>query len=217
MRRGGAGAALLATLLFLVILAAGADYGFRLVMEERVARSAQESLDLPTEPDVDLRAFPFTVAFLREHIDEVGIAVEDVGVEGMRLDRVDLDFRDVSFEREAFVGSGGTITAAAGRGEVTVTDDALSAFLQDQGVPLAVEFTGPGIDVRQPTLDLSVSGRIRVEGSALVFSPQAVPELGFEVTLPEVVPGMAYERITVEEGRATAEASLAGARIEVRA
>jgi hypothetical protein len=217
MRRGGAGAALLATLLLLAVLAAGADYGFRLVMEERVARSAQESLDLPTEPDVDLRAFPFTVAFLREHIDEVGIAIEDVGVEGMRLDGVDLDFRDVSFEREVFVGSGGTITAAAGRGKVRVTDEALSEFLQDQGVPLAVEFTGPGIDVRQPTLDLSVSGRVRVEGSALVFSPQAVPELGFEVDLPEVVPGMAYDRITVEEGRATAEASLAGARFEVRA
>jgi LmeA-like phospholipid-binding len=217
MRRGGAGAALLATLLLLAVLAAGADYGFRLVMEERVARSAQESLDLPTEPDVDLRAFPFTVAFLREHIDEVGIAIEDVGVEGMRLDGVDLDFRDVSFEREAFVGSGGTITAAAGRGKVRVTDEALSEFLQDQGVPLDVEFTGPGIDVRQPTLDLSVSGRVRVEGSALVFSPQAVPELGFEVDLPEVVPGMAYDRITVEEGRATAEASLAGARFEVRA
>jgi hypothetical protein len=217
MRRGGAGAALLATLLLLAVLAAGADYGFRLVMEERMARSAQESLDLPTEPDVDLRAFPFTVAFLREHIDEVGIAIEDVGVEGMRLDGVDLDFRDVSFEREAFVGSGGTITAAAGRGKVRVTDEALSEFLQDQGVPLDVEFTGPGIDVRQPTLDLSVSGRVRVEGSALVFSPQAVPELGFEVDLPEVVPGMAYDRITVEEGRATAEASLAGARFEVRA
>jgi hypothetical protein len=217
MRRGGAGAALLATLLLLAVLAAGADYGFRLVMEERVARSAQESLDLPTEPDIDLRAFPFTVAFLREHIDEVGIAIEDVGVEGMRLDGVDLDFRDVSFEREVFVGSGGTITAAAGRGKVRVTDEALSEFLQDQGVPLAVEFTGPGIDVRQPTLDLSVSGRVRVEGSALVFSPQAVPELGFEVDLPEVVPGMAYDRITVEEGRATAEASLAGARFEVRA
>jgi LmeA-like phospholipid-binding len=217
MRRGGAGAALLATLLFLAVLGVGADYGFRLVMEERVARSAQESLDLPTEPDVDLRAFPFIVAFLREHIDEVGIAMEDVRVEGMRLDRVDLDFRDVSFEREAFVGSGGTITAAAGRGEVTVTDDALSELLQDQGVPLDVEFTGPGIDVRQPTLDLSVAGRVRVEGSALVFSPQTVPELGFEVNLPEVVPGMAYERITVEEGRATAEASLAGAHVEVRA
>jgi hypothetical protein len=217
MRRGGAGTALLVTVLILAVLAVGADYGFRLVMEERLARTAQQSLDLPAEPDVDLRAFPFTVAFLREHIDQVGIAVEDVGIEGIRLERVDLDFRDVSFEREAFVGAGGTIAAAAGRGEVTVTDDAVSAIMREQGVPLAVEFTGPGVDVRQPTLDLSVSGRVRVEGSALVFSPRAVPQLGFEVDLPEFVPGMVYEGITVGEGRATAEASLAGTRVEVRA
>jgi len=216
MQRGGAGTALLVTVLVLAVLAIGADYGFRQVMEERLARSARHSLDLPSEPDVDLRAFPFTVAFLRGHIEEVGIAVEDVDVQGLRMERVDLDFGDVSFEREVFVGSGGIIVAAAGRGDVIVTDDAVSAILQDRGVPLAVEFTGPGVDVRQPTLDLSVSGRVRVERSALVFSPQALPQLGFEVDLPEVVPGMVYQRITVDEGRATAEASLAGTRIEVR-
>lgn len=216
MQRGGAGTALLMAVLVIGVLAVGADYGFRLVMEERVARSAQESLALPAEPDVDLRAFPFTLAFLREHLDEVGIAVDDVAVEGLRMERVDLDFRDVSFEREVFVGSGGTISAAAGRGEVTVTDGALTALLEERGIPLAVEFTGPGIEVRQPTLGLSVSGRLRVEGSGLVFSPDALPELGFEVEIPEVVPGMAYDGITVEEGVATARASLTGTRIDIR-
>lgn len=206
---------LLVLLLVLVVVVVGADYGFRAVMEERVARSAQTELGLPHEPDVDLRAFPFALAFLRRHLDEVGVAAAGVEAEGLRLDRVDLELRDVSFDREAFIGAGGTITAGSGRGEVTVSDDAVSDFLDDEGVPVSVEFTGPGVDVRQSDLGLAVSGRLRLDGSALVFASEAVPQLEFEVGLPQVVPGLTYRRVTIADGQATAVGSLAGATIEV--
>ncbi|MDQ4005456.1 MAG: DUF2993 domain-containing protein [Actinomycetota bacterium] len=227
----GPGRAIAVTLVVLVALAVGADFGVRLYTEARLASSAQASLGLPQRPDLDLRGFPFLLQFARGRFDRIGVQADDVQVEGLVIDRIDLTFEDVVFDRRALIGGGGTITSGEGTGEAELGEDAVSRYLQDHDVPVRVRFIGPGIRVSTKisfdgaTTTASSEGPLRLEGGALVFEPDDVSvegsvgvpaaALSFELPLPEVVAGIAYEAVSVEEGIAVVQASLAGAQIEI--
>ncbi len=227
----GPGRAIAITLVVLVALAVGADFALRLIAEARLADSAQASLGLPQRPDLDLRGFPFLLQFARGRFERVGVQADDVESEDLVIDRVDLTFEDVVFDRASIFGGGGTITAAGGTGRAELGEDAVSAYLQDHDVPVRVRFLGPEIRVSTKisfdgsTTTASSDGRLELEGDSLVFSAQDVQvegsvgvpaaALSFELPLPEVVNGIAYESVSVEEGVAVVEASLAGAQIDV--
>jgi hypothetical protein len=227
----GPGRAILVTLVVLVGLAAAGDYGLRLYTEARLAESARVSLGLPTRPDLDLRGFPFVLQFARGRFDRVGVGAERVEAEGLVIDRLDLTFEDVTFDRGALLGGGGSITAGEGSGEAELNEEEVSSYLQQQGVPVRVRFVGPGIEVSTEvnfdgaTTTASSRGRLRLEGRSLVFSPREVEvegsvgvpaaALSFELPLPEVIPGISFHGVSVEEGVAVVEAGLAGAQIEV--
>jgi hypothetical protein len=229
----GPGRAILITLVVLLALAVGADIGLRLFTERRLAQSAQVSLGLPQEPDLDLRGFPFLLQFARGRFDSIGVRADDVDAEGLLIERVDLTFEDVSFDRGTLLGGGGTITAGQGTGEAVLDEDEVSSYLQDRDVPVRVRFLGPSIRVSTKvsfdgsTTTASSQGRLQLEDGALVFAADDVQvegsigipaaALSFELPLPEVVPGIAYRGVTVEEGLAVVTASLAGAQIEVLA
>ena len=227
----GPGRAIVITLIVLVVLAVGADFALRLVAEARLASSVQGSLGLPQRPDLDLRGFPFLLQFARGRFDHVGVQADDVESEGLVIDRVDLTFEDVVFERASLFGGGGSITAGEGTGQAVLGEEAVSAYLQDHEVPVRVRFLGPEIRVSTTisfdgsTTTASSGGRLELEGNSLVFTAQDVQvegsvgvpaaALSFELPLPEVVSGIAYESVAVEEGSAVVEAGLAGAQIEV--
>jgi hypothetical protein len=227
----GPGRAILITLLVVIALLVGADIGFRLYTERRLAQSAQASLGLQQEPDLDLRGFPFLLQFARGRFDAVGVQAEAVRAEDLVIDDVDLTFEDVTFDRGTLLGSGGSITAGEGSGEVELSEEEVSAYLQDHDVPVRVRFLGPQIRVTTKvsfdgsTTTASSQGRLVLEEGSLLFAAEDVQvdgtigipaaALSFELPLPEVVPGIAYEGVTVEEGAAVVSASLAGAQIEV--
>jgi hypothetical protein len=229
----GPGRAIAVTLIVLIALAVGVDIGLRLFTERRLARSAQVSLGLPQEPDLDLRGFPFLLQFARGRFDAVGIGADDVEAEGLLIDRVDLTFEDVAFDRGTLLGGEGSITAGEGTGEAVLDEDEVSSYLQDHDVPVRVRFLGPAIRVSTrvsfdgSTTTASSQGRLRLVDGALVFEAEEVQvdgsigipaaALSFELPLPEVVPGIAYRDVTVEEGTAVVSASLVGAQIEVLA
>ena len=227
----GPGRAIAVTLIVLVLLTVGADFALRLVAEARLADSVQASLGLPQRPDLDLRGFPFLLQFARGRFERVGVQADGVESEGLVIDRVDLTFEDVVFDRRSLFGGGGSITAGQGTGEALLSEDAVSTYLQDNDVPVRVRFLGPGIRVSTTisfdgaTTTASSDGRLTLESNSLVFTAQDVQvegsvgvpaaALSFELPLPEVVSGIAYESVSVEEGSAVVEASLAGAQIEV--
>ena len=227
----GPGRAIAITLVILLALAVGADVGLRLFTERRLAESAQVSLGLPARPDLDLRGFPFLLQFARGRFDAIGVQADDVEAEGLVIDSVDLTFEDVTFDRGTLLGGGGSITAGEGTGEALLTDHEVSSYLQDRDVPVRVRFLGPSIRVSTrvsfdgATTTASSQGQLRVSDGALVFDAEDVTidgtvgipaaALSFEIALPEVVPGITYDGVTVEEGLAVVSASLAGAQIEV--
>jgi hypothetical protein len=115
---------------------------------------------------------------------------------------------------------------------ITVTGEAVSAYLQARDNPVSVELLGPAVrvsttvEVSGERSDASAEGRLRLRDGALRFRPSRVEVEGafevrpaaltFEVPLPELVAGLTYEGLEVSEGMAEIRASASDASFQVR-
>jgi hypothetical protein len=211
---------LIAVLVILVVIVGGGDLLVGSIAEARLAQAAQRRLGLTERPTVDLEGFPFSYYALRRRFPGASLEARDVRVEGLAVERFRLELRDVRFDSTAAVAGGsGTLRASEGRGTVEITQEALAVYVERRDVPFRVELlessrarvsgtaTVLGIDV-----DVSAEGELAVTEGALEFQPGRVEfgdgvevpasALAFRVDLPEVLPGLAYEGITGERGRA---------------
>lgn len=227
----GPGRPILITVLVLAVVAVGADFGIKALAESRLASSVQSSLDLPRRPDIELQGFPFLIQAARGRLDGASVEVRDVVTGGIPLDTVTLSFVDLRFDGVALVSGSGTVASRGGTAQAVLTEDSLSRYLQDQGTPVEVRLRGPAIRVSTristggETTTAIAEGPVRVVGGRLVFSPDNVQiegsvgvpaaALAFDVALPELVPGITYEKVLVHDGVAAIEASLAGAELDV--
>jgi hypothetical protein len=212
--------ALVVVLMILVVIVVGGDLLVGSIAEARLAEVAQRRLGLTERPAVDLQGFPFFYYALRRRFPGASIEGRDVRAEGLAVDRFTLELRDVRFDSTAAIaGGGGTLRASEGRGTVQITQEALGAYLERLDVPFRLELlrssrarvsgtaTVLGIDI-----DASAEGKLAVAEGSLEFRPERIEvgdgidvpasALAFRVDLPEVLPGLAYEGITIEDGRA---------------
>jgi len=227
----GPGRPILITLLVLAAIGAGADFGARALAEARLASSIQGSMGLQQRPDIELEGFPFLLQAARGRLEALSVELRDVEAEGMALERVTLSFEDLVFDGVALVSGSGTVASRGGTAQVVLTEDALSGYLQEQGTPVEVRLRGPDIrvatriDTGARTTTATAEGPVRVESGRLVFSPEDVQiegsvgvpaaALAFDVPIPELVPGIVYQRVLIQDGVAAIEASLAGAELDL--
>jgi hypothetical protein len=224
---------LLVVVVVLALLAVGADLGFRLWAESAVANRVDRSLGLPDRPDVDFHGFPFSLQVLRSRFDRVDVEMEGLQAQGLVLEAVRLELREVRFPRERLFSSGpGTVRARSGIGVIEVTEDDLTDYLQQRDVPVEVEFIGSEV---RASAALSVGGidvnaeataELQLADGALVFRPQEVEVAGgvtvptgalsFEVPLPQPLPGVRFDRLGVEEGVARVEGDLQDLTFRIR-
>jgi hypothetical protein len=230
--RSGMARKLAVSAVVIAILLVGADLGLRAWAEGWVAGRVAQSMGLSRDPRIELHGFPFLVQFARGRFDRVELDADELLVEGLMIESARLDLEQVRFARSQLLARGsGAIRARRGSGEVVVTDRALSALVQAEGVPVEVEFLGPKIRVSttlridEQELDASATGRLRFEEGAVSFSPDRVTVGGpftvpadtvaFEVPLPELLPGVRYQGVRVGSGRATLEVAVREAAIRV--
>jgi hypothetical protein len=210
----------LLVLAILAVLVVGGDVVIGSIAEARLAERAQNRLGLAERPEVDLKGFPFLLHALRRRFPEVSVEARDVRVQGLSIDRFVLRLRDVRFDTTGSIAGGaGTLSAREGQGTVELTQAALGAFLERNDVPVRVELLGSsrarvsgtvtalGIEV-----EASAEGPLAATDGSLEFRPERVEvgdgievpasALAFQVELPAAVPGVVYEGIAVERGRA---------------
>lgn len=227
----GPGRAILSTLLVLAALFVGGDVALRAYVEGRVATAVQGSLGLPVRPDLALEGFPFSLSFFRGRFNEVEVTVPDVDLEGLRMDLVVLRLSDVRFDPREMLSGATRIRSEGGTGRAELGEQALTAFVQEHDAPVEVRLQGSSVEVSTRVIvggnetAASATGPLRLEGDVLVFDPQEVElegsvgipaqALAFSVELPELVPGVTYERVVVSDETVTLEANLAGARLEL--
>jgi hypothetical protein len=170
---------------------------------------------------VDLQGFPFLLHALTRRFPEVSVEARDVRVRGLVIDRFVLRLRDVRFDSTTTIaGGGGTLSASRAQGTVEVTQAGLGAFLERHDVPFRVELLRSSrarvsgtATVHRAELEASAEGKLVVIDGSLEFRPDyvrvgegfltgdPVEAMSFRVALPELVPGMSYDGVTVEERR----------------
>ncbi|MGH2739083.1 MAG: LmeA family phospholipid-binding protein [Actinomycetota bacterium] len=232
-RRRRRGRILVAVAITFVAVLAAIDFGLRFWTESWLSSVIQNSLGLPAQPDLNLGGTPFTYQVVREEFSSVSIDVGGLAAGGLEFETVALDLEDVRFEIGDLL-SGDTdtvVVAGGGGGRAEVSDIAFTAFLQQQGNPIEVEFLGPRV---RTTTSVAVGtnqavatglGTLRLEGSSLVFDPDRVKiegnitiseeALAFSVPLPPVLDGVAYESITVTDSLAVLTVNISETLLQV--
>jgi LmeA-like phospholipid-binding len=215
----------------LALLVAG-DIGLRLWSEAWIARRIDESLGLPTRPQVDLHGFPFALQVARAELEVVEVSVEDLRAQGLSIEEVRLELRDVRFPRGRLFSRGpGRIKARAGEGTVTLAEGDVTTYLRARGLPIDVSFQRAGVRVSTTVsvgglqIDASATGTLAVSNGTLVYRPQeievaeglSVPlgAFSFEIPLPRPAPGITFQRVEVRDGTATVSGRLSDVTIRL--
>lgn len=200
---------------FLVLLglAVGGDFLLRGWAERRAAGHVQERLELDQEPTVSLGGWPFLFSALDGHFPDVGVETGPIAAEGVRLDDVQLRFRDVEISFGDAVGGGTeSVRTSGGRGEAFIGAAAITEGFNDQGVPAEVSFEGGKVLVSSPQLPEPVEGQLDLRGRRLILSARGAPER-FAVRLPVPVEGLEYRTVVVRDDRAVLRFNLAPGRL----
>lgn len=214
----------MALAVILALLVAG-DIGLRLWSEAWIARRIDESLGLSVRPQVDLHGFPFALQVIRGELDVVDVFIEDLQAQGLTIQTVRLELRDVRFPRGRLFSRGsGTIRAREGDGAVTLTEEDVTAYLRDRGLPIEVRFQPGGVrasttvSVAGFEVDASATGTLAISQGALVYRPREVEvadgvsvplgAFSFEIPLPRPGPGITFRRVEVRDGIATVDGRL---------
>ncbi|MEJ2863475.1 LmeA family phospholipid-binding protein [Actinomycetospora flava] len=86
----------LISLLVIVAVVVGVDFGARWVAEDRVGAALQDALSLPNQPDVDVRGFPFLTQALSGQYDDVGLSAPGIRYGELRDITLTADLSGVS-------------------------------------------------------------------------------------------------------------------------
>jgi hypothetical protein len=201
----------------LAVLIVAADFGARLWSQHVVSRELASSFDLQEQPDVSIGGFPFLPKLVSGDLPSVTVEARGYSARGVRLDAVDLSLRDVHVATGQLLSGGdGTVRAAGGEGTARITAADATRALEEQGVPVTVRFEGGRILLGLEEVEGEVEAEASVEGGSVVFRP-VDPSIPVSVSfpLPEVVPGMTYTDIRIDDDMAVLSFELDRLRFEV--
>lgn len=93
----------LVTLLVLVVLLVGADFGARWIAEDRVATQLQSQLKLDDEPNVDIHGFPFATQAAAGEYGSVTLTAEHIPYRQLRDITLTADLGDVTLPPQSLI------------------------------------------------------------------------------------------------------------------
>lgn len=196
----------LVALLLLVLLLVVVDRVAVSVAEGQIADRVQTSQSLPQRPSADIAGFPFLTQVLRGRYKQVGLQVQGLEREGLRLSDIRLDAEGVRVDPGDLIsGTVSSVPVDHARGEVLVSYEDLNAYLANRVEVPKITVARDGQDLRVtgtvelPLLNrpvsLSGNARIDIAGDDVTLLPEAVQTVtGF---LPDFAEGSAREALTV--------------------
>ncbi|HYU58243.1 MAG TPA: DUF2993 domain-containing protein [Actinomycetota bacterium] len=202
-----------------VLAAVAADFVLRFWTQSWVKSEIASDLDARGGATVSAGGFPFALQALRGHVNSASVTAEDFTVDGLRVERLDMDVKLVKFPLLTMLTRGdATLTISRGRGTATVTDDDVTAWLSFQDYPGRVTFLADGnvqVDVMANVggqqLEVTATGPVRIDQEQLIFEPKSASSGGTEVPLeavafafdlPPMFEGFTYRQIEVRGGTA---------------
>jgi hypothetical protein len=171
----------LVTLLVLVVLLVGADFGARWIAEDRVATQLQSQLKLDSKPTVDIHGFPFATQAAAGEYDSVTLTAEHIPYRQLEDITLVADLGQVSLPPQSLIDGtvrsipAKTVTASA---QIDPTD--LARVLGVQDVTVA-PVTQEALDARRATGSTAQKALSGVDPSEAVALTSTTTVLGQQV------------------------------------
>jgi LmeA-like phospholipid-binding len=180
-----------AVLIVVAVLLLAADQGARQYEQAQVAHSIRETFDLGTDPQVELRGFPFMVEMAQGSIPSATISIADLREGSLRFSPVRLTLVDLKFSLSQLLNAHlHSIRATRGVGQASITAKSVNAFLQAHGVPFSLSFRNGQTITQLGAFSAAIKVGVEVSDGSLKISAGSLP--GVSVPLPQVLPGLVY-------------------------
>lgn len=192
---------LLVVVAVLAAVLVGADFGLRLLAEQRVATQLQASLELKAKPHVSLGGWPFVTHLLSGELPSASARSSGLVVGGVHVASVALELRDLRFSPSAIASRRRfDITVASGSGSVDLTGDDVTRILRDRGIPLTVRFSGGRALVTSPDSPGEAAANLSLSrgGFLVVAAADAATPVHVAVPLPTLIDGLRYTAVEVD-------------------
>jgi hypothetical protein len=188
---------LLVALAVLLVVYVAADIGARFWAQSWVGGQLQRSLHLSKSASVSFGGLLFIPEVVSGHIPSATVHAASFSSEGVRFQSASLDLRDIRFSPSQLFRSKhtGSIRAARGDGEVSMSGDDLTAALRDRGFGGTVTLAGGEVRLSGGGLPGEISAQPSIEGGTLVLRASGT---SVSLPLPEVVPGLTYRDVRIE-------------------
>jgi len=215
--------------ILVVAVIVGGDVLAKPMVERRIGEEIQQRYGLSKRPTVQIGAFPFAINGARGDIDHLEVTAEDVVVEGLAVDRVELDLYDLHYSLRDVLQDNEAATADRVDATARISQSALNRYLVDEQLAYVVTLTDDRISVAGTVtvggVDTlaSATGELSIVEGAMRFRPTdvrvpgssldaptltaATERLTFGVPIPEVV-GVSLTAVNVEDGFATLQAEV---------
>lgn len=197
-------------LLVLALVAVGADFAVRLIIEDRVESALERRGYLDASAfEVEAASFPFIWHLTQGTLPQIIVTARDVATDRTDLESVRLDLRDVDWSFPADRGAPDVLVVASeGDGVATLSSESLAALvpesygvrldlLQDE-VRITPDAEGQATTVTEDDLVIQAddaAGSLRIDAPSPV-GPILVP-------LPDLVDGATMQDATIERGELT--------------
>lgn len=208
-------------LLVLAVLGTGIDFAARAWAQGQIAEAVEARTEL-ADVEVELEGFPFVLDAWRGQIDAARMSARGIERRGVRLERVELVLRRLTFDRDDLIDARtAAVQVHDGSGSAVMTEAALNRVLARRAVAARVDLEGDAVWVRPSTTgpapavptDPVKDGISLQQGSLLIQVPGELPDI--EVALPEVVDGVRYQSARIEAGKLLLRFLLRDADIEL--
>lgn len=192
---------LVAFLVTLLLLFTAADYVARNQAEQRAGEQLASSLELDEEPEVRLNGWPFLLRAFSGELPSASFSADEVRARGVSLTEVEVDVRGLSFNLKDILNSSReAIRIAGGDGTAVLSGAELRKVLRREGISAEVTLSADGVSVTTQALPEPVEGDLSIDAGNLVITAGSAT-IG-TVRLPQIVEGLTYGQVTVEEDAA---------------
>jgi len=204
---------LVGTLVALVLIAAGLDYGLRVWAGFWLGDRVQEALHLSKRPSVSFGGLLFTPQVARGHIDSATLEEDAFKVHGVAFTHARLTLDDVKFQTgKLLLHHRGVVTATSGGGVLAMTGADLARAFKREGQDVSVTVARGHIRVSGGGLPQAVRAEAAVQNGALVVR-SAGSRAALRLALPPLGRGIAYGHVSVVGDQAELDVTVRNARL----
>ena len=187
---------LVGTIVVLVLIAAGLDYGLRVWAGFWLGDRVQEALHLSKRPSVSFGGLVFTPQVVQGHIDQATLEEDAFDVHGIAFVHARVTLDDVKFKSgKLLLHHRGVVTAARGDGVLAMSGADLARAFKRAGRDVSVTVTGGQIRVSGGGLPQAVTAEAAVENGALAV--RSAGGAALRLTLPPLGRGIDYANVSV--------------------